>query len=186
LKSAPVQAAHVTAWSEDHYLGAQYRRLAARRGKQRAAVARLILVIALHLLWDGTAYGDRGAEYFDQRNQAQLQRLELLGYTMSLAPKMPDSRYFWGSLRGSTPSIRREGLDYTQSILYRGIRPWMTEATGTGPTRLQDPAWHTLGSLPALQRRAANSASSLDLRTGVCQRRFDRIKDINRDIPVDS
>jgi transposase len=75
------------------YLGAQYRRLATRRGKKRAAVAvaRSILVIAYHLLRDGTTYHDLGADYFDRRNQAQLQRrlvkrLEHLGFNVSLEP----------------------------------------------------------------------------------------------------
>ena len=47
LKALLVQAAHTVARSKDNYLGAQFRRLAARRGKKRAAVAvaRSILVI---------------------------------------------------------------------------------------------------------------------------------------------
>jgi transposase len=93
LKSALVQAAHAAARPKDNYLSAQYRRLATRRGKKRAAVAvaRSILVIAYHLLRDGTTYHDLGADYFDRRNQAQLQRrlvkrLEHLGFSVSLEP----------------------------------------------------------------------------------------------------
>jgi transposase len=46
LKALLVQAAHTVARSKDNYLGAQFRRLAARRGTRRAAVAvaRSILV----------------------------------------------------------------------------------------------------------------------------------------------
>jgi transposase len=72
--------------------GAQYRRLAARRGKKRAAsaVGHSILVIAYHLLTRGTVYHDLGANYFDQRDAAALERrlvrrLEALGNTVTLS-----------------------------------------------------------------------------------------------------
>jgi transposase len=93
LKTALVQAAHAAGRRKDHYLGAQYRRLAARRGKQRAAiaVAHSILVIAYHMLKRGTEYVELGGDYFDKRNQQQVQqrlvkRLEKLGYKVSLQP----------------------------------------------------------------------------------------------------
>lgn len=93
LKAALVQAAHAAGKRKDHYLGAQYRRLAARRGKQRAtiAVAHSILVIVYHMLQRGTAYVELGGDYFDQRNQQQVQqrlvkRLEQLGYKVTLEP----------------------------------------------------------------------------------------------------
>jgi transposase len=93
LKAALVQAAHAAGHRRDHYLGAQYHRLAARRGKKRAAiaVAHSILVIAYHMLLRGTEYIDLGADYFDKRNEQQVQhrlvkRLEHLGYKVSLEP----------------------------------------------------------------------------------------------------
>jgi transposase len=93
LKALLVQAAHTVARSNDNYLGAQFRRLAARRGKKRAAVAvaRSILVIAYHLLRDGTRYVELGADYFDKRNQLSLEqhlvkRLERLGHKVTLSP----------------------------------------------------------------------------------------------------
>jgi transposase len=93
LKALLVQAAHTVARSKDNYLGAQFRRLAARRGKKRAAVAvaRSLLVIAYHMIRDGTAYVDLGADYFDKRNQAQterrlVKRLEQLGHKVTLEP----------------------------------------------------------------------------------------------------
>jgi len=92
LKSALVQAAH-TQRRADNYLGAQYRRLARRRGSKRAAVAvaHSILVIVYHLLRDGTRYQERGADYFDQHDRAYLEqvlvkRLEHLGNKVSLEP----------------------------------------------------------------------------------------------------
>jgi transposase len=91
LKALLVQAAHTVARSKNNYLGAQFRRLAARRGKKRAAVAvaRSILVIVYHMIRHGTTYTDLGVDYFDKRNQVQterrlIKRLEQLGYTVTL------------------------------------------------------------------------------------------------------
>ena len=93
LKVALVQAAHTVGRSQGHYLAAQYRRLAARRGKKRAAVAvaHSILVIAYHILQRGTVYTDLGGDYFDRRNEHYMQRrlvkrLEQLGYKVTLEP----------------------------------------------------------------------------------------------------
>ena len=91
LRALLVQAAHAGARKQDTYLGAQYRRLAARRGKSRAAVAvgHTILIIAYHLLRDGTDYHDLGSRYFDERDRRAVERrlvhrLEGLGYKVSL------------------------------------------------------------------------------------------------------
>ena len=93
LKAALTQAAHAVGRSKDNYLSAQYRRLASRRGKKRAAVAvaHSILVIAYHLLKNGTVYTDLGADYFDRRNEQHIQRqlvkrLEQLGYKVTVEP----------------------------------------------------------------------------------------------------
>jgi transposase len=93
LRALLVPAAHAAARKRDTYLGAQYRRLAARRGKSRAAVAvgHSILVIAYHLLRDGTAYHDLGPHYFDERDRQAVERrlvrrLESLGYAVALTP----------------------------------------------------------------------------------------------------
>ena len=90
---ALVQAAHAAGRSKDNYLAAQYRRLSARRGKKRAAVAvaHSILVIAYHLIERGTEYVDLGATYFDQRKKDTVQqqlvrRLEKLGFKVALEP----------------------------------------------------------------------------------------------------
>lgn len=94
LKALLVQAAHTVARSKDNYLGAQFRRLAARRGKKRAAVAvaRSILVIVYHMIQDGTEYVDLGGDYFDKRHQDYLEqrlikRLEQLGHKVTLEPR---------------------------------------------------------------------------------------------------
>jgi len=76
------------------YLGAQYRRLARTRGAKRAAVAvgRSILVIAYHLLKDGTTYQDLGPRYFEERSAESRQRwhirqLQAYGFEVELKPK---------------------------------------------------------------------------------------------------
>jgi transposase len=96
LKTSLIQAAHAAGRRKDNFLSAQYHRLAARRGKQRAAmvVAHSILVIVYYMLQRGTSYVELGADYFDKRNQQQLQhslvkRLERLGLKVTLAP--PDA-----------------------------------------------------------------------------------------------
>jgi transposase len=93
LKSMLVQSAHAVSRTKNNYLAAQFRRLAARRGKKRAAVAvaHSMLVIAYHMLRDGTEYRELGGDYFDKRNKEKLQRglvrrLEGLGLNVTLEP----------------------------------------------------------------------------------------------------
>ena len=94
LRVALTEAAHAAARTKQAtYLTAQYRRLAARRGKQRAivAVGHTILVIVYHLLTEGVPYRDLGGEYFDERDRQALarrliNRLHGLGYKISLEP----------------------------------------------------------------------------------------------------
>jgi transposase len=92
LKAVLVEAAQSASRTKT-YLGAQYRRLAARRGARRAAmaVAHSILCIAYHLIKDGGSYRDLGPQYFDQRDRVGVQkrlvrRLEGLGFTVALTP----------------------------------------------------------------------------------------------------
>jgi transposase len=94
LRGLLVQAAHAAARTRGTYLAAQYRRLAARRGKSRAAVAvgHTILVIAYHLLRYGTDYHDLGPHSFDERDRRAVERrlvrrLEGLGYRVALEPR---------------------------------------------------------------------------------------------------
>jgi len=96
LRAVLIEAAHAAGRTKDTYLGAQYRRLLARRGKKRAAVAVApsILIIAYHILQEQTPYHDLGATYFDQRDRAAVERrlvrrLEALGYDVALQPKEP-------------------------------------------------------------------------------------------------
>jgi transposase len=94
LRQVLVEIAHVASKTQNTYLAAQYKRIAARRGKKRAlmAVGHTILTIVYMMLTRRQPYQDLGAAYFDQREQHRVerrlvQRLERLGYKVSLQPK---------------------------------------------------------------------------------------------------
>jgi transposase len=96
LRTALVEAAQAAARTKDTYLAAQYRRLAARRGAKRAAVAvaHSLLVMVYALLTQQTGYHELGGRSFDERDRQAVERrlvhrLEALGYTVSLAPTSP-------------------------------------------------------------------------------------------------
>jgi transposase len=91
LRSALVEVAHSVSRS-DNYLGAQYRRIAARKGRHRAAVAvaHSIMTIVYYLLTRGEDYKDLGSHYFEQRQQEAIvrqavRRLENLGFQVALS-----------------------------------------------------------------------------------------------------
>jgi transposase len=93
LRTALVEAAQAAARTKDTYLATQYRRLAARRGAKRAAVAvaHTLLVMAYALLTQEVTYHELGGQYFDARDREAMQRrlvhrLEALGYAVSLQP----------------------------------------------------------------------------------------------------
>ncbi|MDP8974653.1 MAG: IS110 family transposase [Actinomycetota bacterium] len=97
LRACLVQAAHAAARTKGTYLAAQYRRLAARRGRAKAAiaVAHSILIIAYHVLTEGSVYCDLGGNYFDERDRQGvarrlLHRLQDLGFGVTLIPQAPD------------------------------------------------------------------------------------------------
>jgi transposase len=93
LRSSLVESAHAASRTSS-YLAAQYRRLAQRRGSKRAAfaVAHSILVIAYHLIKDGTTYQDLGPNYFYERDQDKVirrsvQRIERFGKTVTVTDR---------------------------------------------------------------------------------------------------
>jgi len=95
LRQALIEAAHAAARSKHTYLAAQFRRLAARRGSKRAAVAvgHSILIIIWHRLAHGHPYRDLGGNYFDTRAEPTLtrhlvRRLTALGYDVQLQPRV--------------------------------------------------------------------------------------------------
>ena len=96
LRQVLIEIAHVASKTKDTYLAAQYRRIAARRGKKRALVAlgHTILVIIYHILMQRKPYQELGPTYFDQRERQRVEqrlvrRLERLGYNVSLKPADP-------------------------------------------------------------------------------------------------
>jgi transposase len=98
LKRALVQAAWAASRTQGTYLAAQYRRLAARRGRKRALVAlgHTILGIAYALLKDDTDDTDLGGDYFERRDRDRLtrrlvDRLERLGLKVTLEPQQPQA-----------------------------------------------------------------------------------------------
>jgi len=91
LRTAMAEAANAAARKRNSYPAAQYRRLAARRGKKRAmiAVAHSLIISAYHMLKRGTDYHDLGPTHFDDRDRNGVQkrlvrRLEQLGYQVDL------------------------------------------------------------------------------------------------------
>jgi transposase len=96
LRRALTEAAHGAARTKNKYLSAQYPRLAARRGSNRAifAVGHSILTISYHLLTRHTTYHDLGHNYFDERaregvKRRAVRRLEQLGFQVTLSPPLP-------------------------------------------------------------------------------------------------
>jgi transposase len=95
LRTLLVQVAWAASHTKDTYLSAQYRRLAARRGRKRALVAlgHTILVIAYHVLKKGTTYTELGPDYFAKLDPERLTRrlvhqLHKLGHKVTLEPQV--------------------------------------------------------------------------------------------------
>jgi len=94
LRSALIQIAWAASRTKDTYLSAHFRRLKARRGAKRAAVAvsHTILVIIYHVLTRKSIYQDLGADYLDRLGADRLthqlvKRLERLGHKVTLQPQ---------------------------------------------------------------------------------------------------
>ena len=93
LKAVLGTAAMNAARNKDSYLGARYRRLAARRGKSKAIVdiQHTILVTIWNMAQTGALYDDLGADYYTRIQPTRTKRrairqLQELGYTVTLQP----------------------------------------------------------------------------------------------------
>jgi transposase len=91
LRRTLSEAGQAAGRTKQTYLGAVYRRIEARRGKKRAALAvgRRILEIAYYVLRDGVAYQDLGINYYDEHQKDRVvrnavKRLERLGYKVTV------------------------------------------------------------------------------------------------------
>lgn len=96
LTTALVQAAVSASHAKDTYLKDKYRRLKARRGPKRAAmaIAHKILIAAYHMLSLAVDYKDLGTAFLDQvsadvTKRGLVKRLERLGYQVMLQPIEP-------------------------------------------------------------------------------------------------
>ena len=87
LRSTLVICAHSAVKCKSSYFCAQFQRIRARRGNKRAyvAVAHSMLIAIYHILNDGVAFKDLGADYYNQFNRerkinAYLKKLKALGW----------------------------------------------------------------------------------------------------------
>jgi len=94
LKTAMVTAAIAAGKARGSYFAEKYRRLSAKRGKMRAAVAiaHKILVIAYRMLTDRSDYRELGVDYLDRLNHHRIainltKRLRAMGYEVQITAK---------------------------------------------------------------------------------------------------
>lgn len=87
LRDTLVVCAHSAAKNKSTYFSAQFARISAHRGKKRAyvAVAHSMLIAIYHIIKDGVAFKDLGADYYNQFNRerkinAYLKKLKALGW----------------------------------------------------------------------------------------------------------
>jgi transposase len=98
LRRALCQSAWAVSHKKNCYLTAHFYRRAARAGVKKAiiATAHQILIVAFHILRDGTTYQEHGGDYFDRLNPHRTQRrlterLQRLGFDVVLKPRnVPD------------------------------------------------------------------------------------------------
>lgn len=87
LRETLVVCAHSAVRNKKSYFYAQFMRISAHRGKKRAyvAIAHTILIAIYHILKEGVAFKDLGADYYNQFNKerkinAYLKKLKALGW----------------------------------------------------------------------------------------------------------
>lgn len=93
LKTILTQCAKSAKTVKSSYFFAQYQRISARRGKNRAtlAVAHSMLIAIYHILKNKTAFHDLGSDYYDSFNRDRkiniyLKRLKALGWEPDAIP----------------------------------------------------------------------------------------------------
>lgn len=89
LRTTLIVCAHSAAKVKHSYFRAQFQRISAHRGSKKAyvAVAHSMLIAIYHILKDGVAFQDLGADYYNQFNKerkinAYLKKLKALGWEM--------------------------------------------------------------------------------------------------------
>ena len=93
LRAALVEAANGAIRKKESYFGAQYRRIAPRRGKKKAiiAVAHSLAIAIYHMLKSKNTYRELGADFFDKIHPLKVlfrltKCIERLGYSVQVAP----------------------------------------------------------------------------------------------------
>jgi transposase len=93
LRTALVESAHGAVRKKGCYFGAQFRRLARKRGPKKAliAVAHSLAVAVYHILKNKTGYKEVGADYFEKLNPARAlrhltKRIQNLGFDVVISP----------------------------------------------------------------------------------------------------
>ena len=91
LRTTLITCAHSAVKNKKSYFYAQFTRISAHRGPKRAyvAIAHSILIAIYHILRDGVAFKDLGADYYNQFNKerkinAYLKKLKALGWEASV------------------------------------------------------------------------------------------------------
>jgi transposase len=99
LRRTICEAAWGASRTKKSYFHAQYNRLCARRGPQRAlmAVAHSMIVVGFYLVKYDLHFHDLGADFFDQRNRERtvrraVKRLTTLGYEVTLKELVPSPK----------------------------------------------------------------------------------------------
>lgn len=97
VRRALTEAAWAAGRTKQSYLGQQYRRWAARKGRKRAVVnvGHELLTIIYYMLTRGTEYQDLGLHYLDQREEEArrrraIEQLKAMGYDVLLT-RRPDA-----------------------------------------------------------------------------------------------
>ena len=92
LKTTLVQCSKAAVKNKDSFFAAQYQRIAARRGKNRAtvAVAHSMLIAIYHIFKNNVPFKDLGSDYYDNFNREHkikgyLKRLNVLGWSPEAA-----------------------------------------------------------------------------------------------------
>ena len=95
LKVTMTQVAWAVSRTKSTYLGAKYRALALRRGKQRSiiAIGRKTLIVCFHMLKDNIPFHEIGVDFLDKleperKAKYHAKRLEELGYHVQVTKKI--------------------------------------------------------------------------------------------------
>ncbi|GIM28433.1 IS110 family transposase [Clostridium polyendosporum] len=96
LKTTLIECSKSASHQNKTYFSAQYKRIATRRGKNRAttAVAHTMLTIIYQILKNNLPYYELGSDFFEQQRkneivQKSVKRLESLGYSVTVEETLP-------------------------------------------------------------------------------------------------